>query len=154
MEPAQSFKPVLPGVFLQNPSGGTFWNTSSLTTQLGISRFLCVLGIILSLAIQKALLELTYTVKDRLKKQIPDKNISFYIFLLPYPMQLYYASSDFFRNLAGIQDIEKLEKKEDGGGKGKNWKDEWKDERGKRPVFEKEENYRKEEETGRNQTGK
>lgn len=26
-------------------------------------------------------------------------------------MQLYYASSDFFRNLAGIQDIEKLEKK-------------------------------------------
>ena len=49
--------------------------------------------------------------KDRLQKQIPDKNISLYIFLLPYPMQLYYASFDFFRNLAGIQDIEKLEKK-------------------------------------------
>lgn len=87
------------------------WNTSSLITQLGISWFLCVLGINLSLAIQKALLELTYTVKDRLQKQIPGRNISFSIFLLPYSMQLYYASSDFFRNLAGIQDIEKLEKK-------------------------------------------
>lgn len=81
-------------------------NTGSLSTQLCISRFLCVLGIILSLAIQKALPELTYILKDRLQKQTHDKNISVHIFLLPYCMRLYDTSSGFFRNLARIQDTE------------------------------------------------
>lgn len=35
-----------------------------------------------------------------------DKNINFYICLLPYYMRLCYASSGFFRNTARIQDIE------------------------------------------------
>lgn len=43
--------------------------------------------------------------KDRLQKQIPVKNTSFYIFLLPYSMQLFDASSGFFRNLSGIQGV-------------------------------------------------
>lgn len=43
-------------------------DTSSLITRLCISQFLCVFGIILSLAIQKALPELTYIVKDRLHR--------------------------------------------------------------------------------------
>ena len=51
--------------------------------------------------------------KDRLQKLIPDKNISFCIFLLPSSMQLCYASSDLFRILAGIQNIE--EARERGG---------------------------------------
>ena len=98
----------------------TFWSYLAQTQAawslgLGVHWFSCVFGILLSLAIQKALLELPYIVKDRLQKLIPDKNISFYIFLLPSSMQLCYASSDFFRILAGIQNIEESWEREEAG---------------------------------------
>lgn len=55
--------------------------------------------------------EFTYTLNDRLQEQVHDKNVNFYICLLPYSVQSYYASSGFSRKLARIQGSEKSSEK-------------------------------------------